>query len=138
MQTYENHAHRPVLWATGTLFWLIALVLFALAWAGYPTRPFAEGVLLLAVGVALLIGRIYITALQDRIIKLEMRVRCAGLLGPAQMAVFAKLSRSQVVALRFASDAELPDLMERALRENMTPDAIKRAVRNWVADLDRT
>lgn len=138
MQTYENHAHHPVLWTTGTLFWLIALVLFALAWAGYPTRPFAEGLLLLAVAVALLIGRIYITSLQDRIIKLEMRVRCASLLGPAQMVDFARLSKPQVVALRFASDAELPDLMERALGENMTPDAIKRAVRHWVADLDRT
>ena len=43
-----------------------------------------------------------------------------------------------LVALRFASDAELPDLAERARRDQLTPDAIKRAVVNWVPDYDRT
>jgi hypothetical protein len=138
MQTYENHVHKPVLWVTGVLFWLVAVVLYALAWAGYATRGFAEGATLLALAVSLTIGRVYITALQDRIIKLEMRLRCARLLTGAQMAEFARLSKPQLVALRFASDEELPGLMERALRENMTSDAIKRAVTGWVPDLDRT
>ena len=138
MQTYENHVHKPVLWAAGVLFWLVAVVLYALAWAGYGTRGFAEAAVLLALAVALVIGRVYITALQDRTIKLEMRLRCARLLSEAQMGDFARLSKAQVVALRFASDEELPGLMERALREDMTADAIKRAVKHWVADLDRT
>ena len=138
MQTYENHTHKPVLWGSGVLLWLAAVVLFGLAWAGYQTRVFAEVAMLLALAVALAIGRVYITALQDRTIKLEMRLRCARLLSDAQMGDFAKLSKPQVVALRFASDEELPGLLERALREDMTADAIKRAVKHWVADLDRT
>jgi hypothetical protein len=44
----------------------------------------------------------------------------------------------QVVALRFASDAELPALYDRALADRLTPDAIKRAVTQWRADRLRT
>lgn len=44
----------------------------------------------------------------------------------------------QLVALRFASDEELPALLERATREAMKPDAIKRVIRTWEPDLDRT
>jgi hypothetical protein len=44
----------------------------------------------------------------------------------------------QIAALRFASDAELPALLERAAREQLPPVAIKRAIKNWVPDLDRT
>ena len=79
--------------------------------------------------VLLLISRLYITRLQDRIIKLEMRVRGAQLLSPQQQAALSRLSRPQIVALRFASDAELPALLERAEREHLTADQIKRAIK---------
>ena len=82
--------------------------------------------------------RTYITKLQDRIIKLEMRVRGAGLLTPAQQAALAGLPTRQIVALRFASDAELPALLDRACSERLEPDQIKRAIKNWTPDYDRT
>ena len=85
-----------------------------------------------------LISRSYTTALQDRIIKLEMRMRCASLLTPQQQAIVARLGKAQQVALRFASDGELGPLAERAEREQMTADQIKRAIASWVPDLDRT
>ena len=59
--------------------------------------------------------------LQDRIIQLEMQVRCARVLPAGQDELLAQLSPKQVVALRFASDAELGDLLARAVREQMTP-----------------
>jgi hypothetical protein len=49
-----------------------------------------------------------------------------------------RLSLPQLIALRFASDEELPDLMGRALDERLTPDQIKRAVRDWQGDYLRT
>ena len=49
-----------------------------------------------------------------------------------------RLSMRQLVALRFASDAELPALMNRAIAETLTPDAIKREVRDWQGDYFRT
>jgi hypothetical protein len=91
-----------------------------------------------AVIVLLQISRTYTTRLQDRIIKLEMRVRTAPLLTPEQQRLFAQLTNKQVAALRFASDAEVPALVERAAREKLPPKEIKRSVKTWVPDSDRT
>jgi Family of unknown function (DUF6526) len=140
-QTYANHRHPPKLTGIGFLFVLIALVAFALRWFNIGGRAmFAAGLAALigAVIVLLLISRDYTTRLQDRIIKLEMRVRCAQFLSAQQQAALMRLSKPQVVALRFASDAELPALLERAEREHLTADQIKRAIKDWVGDFDRT
>jgi hypothetical protein len=67
-----------------------------------------------------------------------MKVRCAPLLTPAQQAACGRLGKPQIVALRFASDEELPALVERADREQLSADQIKRAIKNWVPDWDRT
>src|SRR5262249_26986061 len=91
-----------------------------------------------AVIVLLQISRRYTTKLQDRIIKLEMRVRTAPFLTPEQQRLFAQLDNKQIAALRFACDAELPALLERGVREKLPPKEIKRSVKNWTADLDRT
>jgi len=88
--------------------------------------------------VLLLISRTYTTKLQDRIIKLEMKLRCAEVLSPAQQATLARLATPQIIALRFASDSELPALVERADRDRLTADQIKRAITTWVPDFDRT
>ena len=140
-QNYENHVHRPVPTGVGFLFVLVSLVGFALRWFSIGGRySMALGLagLLAAVTTLLLISRTYTVALQNRIIKLEMRNRTAALLTPAQQQVLWSLSKPQIIALRFASDAELPALVERAAREQMTPEAIKRAITHWQADWDRT
>jgi hypothetical protein len=51
---------------------------------------------------------------------------------------FPRLSVRQLVALRFASDAEMPALVQRAIAENLTSRQIKEAVREWQADWLRT
>jgi hypothetical protein len=140
-QTYATHRHNPRLTGIGFLFVLVAIVALSLRWFDIGGRPMlAAGMaaLIAAIIVLLLISRTYTTALQDRIIRLEMRVRAAELLSPPQRAALSRLSRQQLVALRFASDAELPALLERAEREHLTGDQIKRAIKDWVADLDRT
>jgi hypothetical protein len=140
-QSYENHRHNPRSTGVGFLFVVIAIAGFALRWFGIGGRStFALGLggLIGAIVVLLLISRSYTTALQDRIIRLEMRLRCAQLLAPDRQGALARLSRPQIIALRFASDEELPVLVERAERENLAPDQIKRAIRNWVPDWDRT
>jgi hypothetical protein len=140
-QTYATHRHNPKMTGLGFLFVLIAIVALALRWFNIGGRlMFAAGLaaLIASVIVLLLISRSYITRLQDRIIRLEMKVRAAEVLSPQQQAALSRLSRPQIVALRFAPDAELPALLERAEREHLTADQIKRAIKNWVADLDRT
>ena len=138
-QSYAQHAHRPVPTAIAGMFTVAALILLSGALLfGWTT--FQLGVLSLTLAVATLvsISRSYIVRLQDRIILLEMKVRGASLLTPEQQARLAALRPKQVVALRFASDAELPELLDRASRENLTPDQIKRAVKTWRPDYLRT
>lgn len=137
-QSYENHAHRAKLFTVGFLAWFAAVVAFVLVLFGYNAQGWMVALMLVGLFCALGMGRAYIVALQDRIIKLEMRVRAQGLLTAAQQAALGGLSKKHVVALRFASDSELPALLDRAVAEKLTPDQIKKAVRDWQPDYDRT
>lgn len=135
-QTYANHAHRPTLSLFAGLFGFSALIILAIHAFRQPT-PEAGGLVLLTLSVLILVvmSRFYIVKLQDRIIRLEMQTRLARLGVPVE---FGRLSMRQVVALRFASDAELPALCARAVAENLPPDQIKRAVADWQGDFHRT
>jgi hypothetical protein len=140
-QDYATHRHNPKLTGIGFLFLVISLVAFVLRWFGIGGRyAMAVGLLglIASVQVLLLISRIYTTKLQDRIIRLEMRLRGMTVLTPAQQAILARFDKPQIVALRFASDAELPALVEQAEREKLSADQIKRAIGNWVPDFERT
>jgi hypothetical protein len=138
-QNYASHAHHPRLTYVAAAFTLIALVSFVAAWFfGWVWRDLGMMSLLLAVAVLIAISRLYIVRLQDRIILLEMKIRGAELLTPEREARLQQLSPKQVVALRFASDAELADLLDKAVRENLSPDQIKREVKHWRPDVLRT
>lgn len=138
-QSYATHAHTPVPTLIATAFWLLIVVGLVAsrlghAWGG--TLAWAGVLLCLAVLVS--IGRMYTTRLQDRIIRLEERLRVASLLTLEQQARFAQLTPKQVAALRFACDQELGPLLDRTVAERLTPDAIKRAVTQWRPDHHRT
>ena len=138
-QSFESHAHQPIPTFVGTAFFLVALILLIGAWAfDWPTLYPALLSTLFAVATLLSLTRTYITTLQDRIIILEMKVRCAEVLPAGEDARLSELSTKQIVALRFASDAELGALLDRAIREKLPPVEIKRAVENWRPDLLRT
>lgn len=138
-QSYASHAHHPVPTYIAAVFTLIALVCLIGAWLlGWPTL--AAGAVSLACAVVMLvaISRIYTARLQDRIIRLEMTVRCTGLLPPEQTVLLDQLDTKQIVALRFASDQELGALLQRSASERLPPDAIKQAIQHWRADDLRT
>jgi len=71
---------------------------------------------------------------QDRVIRLEEKLRFHALLTPDLYARSHSLSVQQIVALRFASDEELPELVRRTLDENLTAKQIKQAINNWRGD----
>jgi len=87
-------------------------------------------------GVAVL-ARTQALSAQDRVIRLEMKLRLATLLPADLQARFNELTVSQLVGLRFASDAELPDLVRRALTDHTSQGDIKKAIKNWVPDTQR-
>lgn len=139
MQSYARHAHHPVPTYVAGFFTLVAIICLIGAWQfDWPTRDLGAISLSFAVAVLVSMSRWYIVRLQDRIILLEMKVRAAELLNAEQEARLAELRPRQVIALRFASDAELGPLVEVAAREKLSPDQIKRAVRNWREDPHRT
>jgi len=76
-------------------------------------------------------ARIYALKAQDRAIRAEENLRHFVLAGSL---LDPRLGVKQIVALRFASDEEFVDLARRAAEENLEPDAIKRAIRNWRPD----
>ena len=135
-QSYANHAHRPTLTTVASIFTMISIALFATVAIRQPSL-ITLGLLSLSLGVATLvvISRAYTVRLQDRIIRLEMLGRLSRL---GRERDFERLTIKQVTALRFASDAELPALLDRTIAEDLNPDLIKRAVTNWRPDLYRT
>jgi hypothetical protein len=140
-QTFEHHTHQPVVTGVGYIFLWLALISFVLRWFTIGGRvTMALGLLFLCASVQVLLytSRHYTTRLQDRIIRLEMRIRTAPFLTPEQQRQLMQLNNKQIVALRFASDAEIPALVERAVREKLPPIEIKRAIKTWTPDLDRT
>jgi len=74
---------------------------------------------------------------QDRIIRLEERLRLARLLPAADQARIGELTTKQLIGLRFASDEELPALTHKALTQNLDMKAIKQNITNWRADNER-
>lgn len=140
-QNFQNHGRIDpsfhwFLVPAATLLLFVAVYIFIGAVRSGQDRRLAL-VLLLAVVwaiVAMFKVRIYALKVQDRVIRLEERLRMEKLLPPALGARVYELTEPQFVALRFGSDAELPALVEKTLAGNLPPKAIKQAIQTWRPD----
>jgi Family of unknown function (DUF6526) len=74
---------------------------------------------------------------QDRIVRLEFRLRYYELFGERSKPVEEKLNFPQIAALRFASDEEFPELLHRALTENLPGEKILKSIQHWQPDYER-
>lgn len=137
VQTFQNHAKIV------PLFLFVAFPIFAINffWAWFRLYQLRNGdsavAALTATALVLLLfmTRRFALQVQDRVIRLEMRLRLRELLPPELHPQIAEFTPGQLVALRFASDAELPDLAAIVLRDGIQDKtAIKRMIKVWNAD----
>ena len=95
---------------------------------------FITAILVLIIWLAFMLRQHYALNNQNRIVRLEMRLRYYQLTQKRFEPLEQQLSFNQIAALRFASDEELPDLIRRAINESLPPKDIKQAIKNWIPD----
>ena len=139
-QTYANHRKFVPLYH----FVLAGLLLLNFGYAIWgAVKDFGfDRVVGLTTAIALILlylfVRIFATGAQDRVIRLEERLRFGRLLPDDLKPRIEEFTRAQMVGLRFAGDAELPDLARRVLNENIRDgEVIKKMINEWRADYER-
>jgi hypothetical protein len=137
MQSYSNHTKWdpkfhfvvfPILLVN--VFYRVYEMLeseinFAMAW---------EIVVAIALLILMFTVRLYSLRVQDRVVRLEERLRLQQVLPEALRSRIGELTTAQLIGLRFASDAELPTLVEEVLKTQMGNKQIKQAIKNWRPD----
>jgi len=137
-QNFANHAKT----VPAFHFFVLPVLLLNLGWSVYRWKVSSwsmDGAVWVLTSVAVLLGfllaRMFALSVQDRVIRLEERLRCERLLPPDLQARIVELEPGQLISLRFASDAELPALARKVLDEKIKDrKTIKQQIKNWRAD----
>jgi low affinity Fe/Cu permease len=136
-QNYANHRRFVPLYH----FVLFGVLVVNLLWAvvravrGFSFETGWGVVMALALLAIFFFMRIFALTVQDRVIRLEMRLRLKEVLPSELRSRIGELTPSQLIGLRFASDAEMPDLVREVLTNNIQErEVIKRKIRDWQAD----
>jgi len=138
-QTKTNHTRLD----PSFHFTLLPLTLLVVIWSVIHAirHPLTESFALVLLSVLLLWtafkSRSYALHVQDRLIRLEERLRLTFLLPETLHGRIPELTERQLISLRFACDAEVPELTGRILAERLTPKQIKEAIQTWRPDYFR-
>ena len=136
-QNYANHTRYVVGYHVVAFFLLFVNLAWSVVQAFNHFGVASIIGVLLAVALLLLYfyARLFAMTVQDRVIRLEMRLRLGQLLPADLKPRIGEFTVGQLVALRFASDAELPALARKVLDERIASRAeIKKLVKDWQAD----
>jgi len=135
-QSLKNHARLDPFFH----IFIFALYLLNLVYAGfhlYRQTSLSSGwylVLSLAAIVPIVKLRNYPLKVQDRVIRLEERLRLQSLAPQQWHAQIFRLNEGQLIALRFAGDDEVVELAKQALEHNLGRKQIKERIKNWRSD----
>jgi hypothetical protein len=139
LQGYKTHRQ----YVPGFHFLTFGILIVNLLWSAYRVftgaGPLFDRIWAVLVAFALILiawySRTFPLTVQDRVIRLEERLRLADLLPQDLRPRIAELSRGQLIALRFASDAEIPGLVRKVLDEKIkNREEIKKLIREWRPD----
>jgi hypothetical protein len=135
-QTYENHGRLHPFFHFVLVPILFINVILSIVWLVRNPSLTSAWYLVMALALVILatLARTNPMKVQDRVIRLEERLRLYALLPESQRHRIPELTEDQLIGLRFASDDELPALAERALNEKLTRKDIKKAIVNWRPD----
>jgi hypothetical protein len=142
-QTFANHTRFDPLFhffllPIFVLGVLLALIHFFAHLSHSDFRDNFHAALLILLAFAFLIlvfkTRSYSLKVQDRIIRLEERLRLMQILPEPLRSRIPELTEDQLCGLRFASDAELPKLVDRTLNEKLSRKQIKESIQTWRPD----
>lgn len=118
-----------LLTSTGiSLYYMFTFKEHSLLWMAF------SGNFLFLAWLSYMVRQHYALTNQNRIVRLEMRFRYYVLTQQRLEELESRMTFQQLAALRFASDEELPELTERALKEKLSPSDIKSSIKNWVRD----
>jgi hypothetical protein len=135
-QSFKNHARfDPLYHIVLTLVLLVNLVYSIVHVVLHPSLSNGWLVVLSAAFILVLLRlRQYPLKVQDRVVRLEERLRLQALAPAEWHRQIYQLSEHQLIGLRFAGDDEVVALAKQALEENLTRKQIKERIRNWRAD----
>jgi hypothetical protein len=136
-QTFANHARFVPGYHFVAFFLVFVNLVYTVVQLVRAPATTTVAAVLAAVALVLvwLYARVFVLSVQDRVIRLEMQLRLQRVLPEDLRARVGEITRGQFVALRFASDAELPQLVRQVLEGKLTDKKqIKLAVKDWQAD----
>ena len=138
-QNYKNHRQMVFTYHVLTLLAILALLIGSIRNVMYSSRANLYSAWLIVLVSFILLSlyihsRAFALKAQDRAIRAEQSLRYFVLTGKR---LDPRLSLSQIIALRFASDEEMPPLAEKALEHGLSNDAIKKDIKIWKADWHR-
>jgi hypothetical protein len=135
-QSYANYKRRHIPFHFFVIPVLITNAILALVYLVRHPGLAAAWMVILSIALLVLafLTRINPLKVQDRLIRMEERLRLAALLSEPLRSRIADLTEHQLVALRFASDAEIPQLVEETLSGNLSSKEIKKKIQNWRPD----
>lgn len=137
-QSFQNHTR----WFPPFHFFVMPMFVINFGWsiyrwwkAGFSIDAFENVLMATALIVFMITARLMALKVQDRVIRLEERLRCERLLPADLRARINELRPRQLVALRFASDSELHELARKVLDEKLTDTkSIKQLIKTWRPD----
>ena len=139
-QNFSNHVRfvKPYHFIAGPIFLVNAVYALYRMIGVWTFQAVLNALVAVALVILFLFARVFALGAQDRVIRLEMRLRMRELLPEDLQGRINDFTPQQMVGLRFASDAELPALARKVLDENITAATpIKKEVRDWQADNHR-